>query len=430
MRVALISWGTEGDIRPFFSLARALKQRGHDVNLDYVSVEGRTFEALARTCGVDAKPLAGEYFRENRELIRKLAAESLEYASPPRQFELILRDLMDPIAEALLSRSLELAEWSDVVVAHTLAHPAATAAEKVGRPLALIALQPVFRSRRYPPAGASDGGRFLNPLLWKIADWVMRSTLDPRIAKQRAALGMAPERFDASRVGPSRKALLAVSPTLFARPDDWDDGIVSTGFLSVPETGDSWAPSPELAAFLDAGSAPVFASFGSMFSLNEDLAHGAVRIFVDAARMAKQRVLIQCPQAAREGVEARDDVRFIDHAPHAKVFPRCSMVVHHGGAGTTQSVLLAGRPSVVVPHAADQFYWGDVLHGRAVAAKPIIRKRLTARALAERIRYVLDRPALTERAVALSSVLAGEDGPTATAIEVERMLTKAPPAGA
>lgn len=83
MRVALISWGTEGDIRPFFSLARALKQRGHEVSLDYVSVEGRTFEALARVCDVDAKPLAGEYFRENRELIRKLSAESLKYATPP-----------------------------------------------------------------------------------------------------------------------------------------------------------------------------------------------------------------------------------------------------------------------------------------------------------------------------------------------------------
>lgn len=428
MRVALISWGTEGDIRPFFSLARALKQRGHEVSLDYVSVEGRTFEALARVCDVDAKPLAGEYFRENRELIRKLSAESLKYATPPKQFELIMRDLMDPVAEALLARSMERAEESDVMVAHTLAHPTATAAEKVGRPLALIALQPVFRSKHYPPAGASDAGRFFNPLLWKIADWVMRGVLDPRIAKQRAALGLAPRRFDASHVSPTRRALLAVSPTLFARPDDWAEGIVSTGFLPVPETGEAWAPSPELGAFLDAGAAPIFASFGSMFSLNEDLAHGAVRIFVDAARMTRSRVVIQCPQGAREGVETRDDVRFIDHAPHARLFPRCSMVVHHGGAGTTQSALQAGRASVVVPHAADQFYWGDVLHKRGVAAKPIIRKRLTAKALAERIRYVLDRPALTERAAALSSTLGAEDGPTRTAIEVERMLTKALPA--
>lgn len=421
MRVGLITWGTEGDVRPFFALARALTLRGHTVETEYVSVEGRVFDTLARACGITATPIAGDYFRENRARIHARSAESLQHASPPRQFELILQDLMDPIADELLTRSLALASRSDVLLGHVLAHPIATAAEKVGVPYASIALQPLFRSKHYPPAGAPDVGRVFNPLLWKLADFVMRRGLSPRMAPQRAALGLPPGAgFDASAVGPSRRALLAVSPSLFGRPADWSEHIVSTGFLTLPEPRDAWTPSDALATFL-AGAPPIFASFGSMFSLNEPFARTAVAVFVEAAKRLGVRALIQCSRAVSEGLDAGADVHFVEHAPHAALFPRCSLVVHHGGAGTTQSALLAGRASVVVPHAADQFYWADALYARGVAAKPLLRKRLDAKALTDRIRFVLDRPELTARAGEVGRAIAAEDGTAKTVDAIEAM---------
>lgn len=36
------------------------------------------------------------------------------------------------------------------------------------------------------------------------------------------------------------------------------------------------------------------------------------------------------------------------------VLPRCKLVIHHGGVGTTHAVLVHGIPQMVVPHAADQ----------------------------------------------------------------------------
>lgn len=420
MRVGLITWGTEGDIRPFYALAHALTRRGHTVQMDYVSVEGRTFDALERTCDVTATPIAGEYFRTHRDALHRAAEESLQRGSPPAQFEQILRDLMDPVADELLARAVAMAGSCDVLAGHSLAHPVATAAAKAAVPFAAVALQPVFRSRRYPPAGAPDGGRLLNPLLWRLADWVMRRALSPRIARQRSALGLPPEPFDASRVGPSRRVLLAVSPTLFARPDDWSDGIVTTGFLAPPEPHDAWTPPDDLRAFLDAG-APVYAGFGSMFTLSDDLAREAVSVFAEAASRAGVRAVIQCPASARGGLAARDDLFFVERAPHVDLFARCSLVVHHGGVGTTWSALRAGRASVVVPHAADQFYWADLLHARGVGARPLRRTRLAARPLAARIRWALDRPELTARAGELSAALAREDGAAATVDALERL---------
>jgi UDP:flavonoid glycosyltransferase YjiC (YdhE family) len=57
--------------------------------------------------------------------------------------------------------------------------------------------------------------------------------------------------------------------------------------------------------------------------------------------------------------------------------------VHHGGYGTTAAGFRAGIPELVIPHIADQFYWGDKVYELGVGPKPIRRtdldgERLTA----------------------------------------------------
>ncbi|KAJ3081153.1 hypothetical protein HK102_002547 [Quaeritorhiza haematococci] len=47
--------------------------------------------------------------------------------------------------------------------------------------------------------------------------------------------------------------------------------------------------------------------------------------------------------------------------PHTWLFPKCTCVVHHGGAGTTQTACLSGVPSVVIPHMADQPFMASLL---------------------------------------------------------------------
>ena len=41
--------------------------------------------------------------------------------------------------------------------------------------------------------------------------------------------------------------------------------------------------------------------------------------------------------------------------PQAEVLPHCSVVVSHGGSGTTYGALAHGLPLLMLPHAADQF---------------------------------------------------------------------------
>lgn len=86
------------------------------------------------------------------------------------------------------------------------------------------------------------------------------------------------------------------------------------------------------------------------------------------------------------------------------------MIVHHGGSGTTQPSLKAGKPSVVVAHAFDQPYWGKKLKQLSVTGKVLQRRKTTSDILAKGIRTVLDSPQMIHNAQKAGTVMERERG--------------------
>jgi len=428
VRIGIQTWGTEGDVRPFFSLARALRDRGHTVRVVYTSVEGRDFQPLAAQCGVEAVGVGAEYFRANAERNGRRAQESFELGNPLSQIRLIVEDLMDPVAMAMFEAGAALAAESDAMVGHFLAHPAGAAAERQGIPYGIVALQPIFASAHYAPVGMPAFPRWLNPLKWRLVARVLESVFRDRVNDLRTRVGLAPVR-DLHRNTLERSAfgLVAVSPSLFPRPPDWSAHAEVCGFLGLPDAAEPWVKEPALRDFLAAGPPPAFLSFGSMFNLDGDRTSATVAQLAEAVVLAGTRGIIQAKEEVIARAPRHASIAYVARAPHAQLFPLCSVIVHHGGAGTTQSALLAGRPSVVVPHAADQFYWGDLLHARGVASKALTARALTPGALASRLRFVLERPALGERAGMLGDALRGERGPERAAELVEHAFERGAP---
>ncbi len=100
---------------------------------------------------------------------------------------------------------------------------------------------------------------------------------------------------------------------------------------------------------------------------------------------------------------------FIEAAPHNWLFPRCKAVIHHGGAGTTGAGLRAGVPNIVVPHTADQPFWGKRVFRLGAGPKPILVRRLTAENLGRAL-VEAEGTVIRERAQALGRRIRGEDG--------------------
>jgi UDP:flavonoid glycosyltransferase YjiC (YdhE family) len=104
------------------------------------------------------------------------------------------------------------------------------------------------------------------------------------------------------------------------------------------------------------------------------------------------------------------------------IFPLCALIVHHGGAGTTQSSLLAGRPSVVVAHFADQSFWGSELQRVGVAGRTLARRSVSASRLARSIAQVLTSPGMPRRASEIGAAMARENGAETAAKLIEARL--------
>jgi sterol 3beta-glucosyltransferase len=149
------------------------------------------------------------------------------------------------------------------------------------------------------------------------------------------------------------------------------------------------SPDPAVGDFL--GSGPyVVASFGSM-ATGDASARG--RAIVTAARAHGLRVLLVTGWGGLAlPAECRGpDVLAVRSAPFDAVLPGASLVVHHGGAGTSHAVARAGVPAVVVPVTADQPFWAAQLHRRGVAAAPVPLRRMSAGTLVPAMSDALSR---------------------------------------
>ena len=104
--------------------------------------------------------------------------------------------------------------------------------------------------------------------------------------------------------------------------------------------------------------------------------------------------------------------RLLRWAPYEHIFPRCQIVIHHGGLGTTHRSLVHGLRQIVVPQAADQ----RIQARRAAEAK--VGLHLTAQDLrqgrmGEAVNALLAADWVAENARRLSREMAAAGGPGA-----------------
>ena len=169
--------------------------------------------------------------------------------------------------------------------------------------------------------------------------------------------------------------LYAFSRHLFPRPDSWPEHHHLTGFFFLENTG--WNPAAELADFCPSGMRLVTVTFGSMVHREPQ---SLLRLLENTAHILQCKMIVQLPGDRIGSGHISQNLYAVDYADHHWLFPRSDCVVHHGGSGTTASVLLAGVSTVFVPHvyAFDQPYWALFTERAGRCGPPIPFQDLTA----------------------------------------------------
>lgn len=423
MRIGLQTWGSEGDILPFTALAAGLVKKGHKVTLAVTDNVGRNYSGLAKQFGYQLVAVPNPQMASAAQIAR-VWRQIIELGNPIKQAEVIMTHGFDPVMEPMYSAAKALCASNDAVVGHFFVFPLRVAAERAGVPVATVNIvHNCVPSSRICPPGLPNLGKWSYPLGWRLARMMVNRIFLPRVNALRVREGLRPDMDVMLQTwAADRLNLIAVSPQICHAPADWDARHQVCGFLNPPANLMTDDLPSGMNEFLSEGSAPVYFTFGSMMPNSLDYIREIVAIWIQAIRHVGCRAIVQIPWEDLSAFETDARVFKVTRAPYNKVFPTCSMVIHHGGAGTTQSALIAGRPSIVVAHVSDQFFWGAELERLHVAGKTLKRKSLDAKQLATGIAQVLASPEMTIRAAALGKMMGKEDG-VAIAIElIEKRL--------
>lgn len=146
-----------------------------------------------------------------------------------------------------------------------------------------------------------------------------------------------------------------------------------------------------------------------------------LRTLLDALK--EERVVFQPGWSGLPDIPLPDNFFVIGDTPHEWLFPRMSLVIHHGGSGTTHSACRAGVPSVVLPFAGDQFFWGHQLARMGLAEAPVPTTKLNPGVIKRAIQYA-DSTGTRSRASALAGTMSQENGTAAAVEEIESALVR------
>ena len=422
MNIAILTTGTRGDTQPYIALALELRKSGHRVRI----AASEAFEGFITQYDLDFHPTRGDVTK----IAASAAASKARGADNPLKFFLSLNDkTLRALLVAVMEDLFRACHGADVIVYHPGAAIGYFAAQHLKIPSILASPFPMGVTKDYPALLFYDtlrlgpGFNYATHKLFQQGFWLAVRSPIREFWKQE--FGHGPENLACPFGKQTTKQLptvMSCSKHVFPTTG-LPEHVHQTGYWFLDDEPD-WAPSAELVAFLEAGPPPVYVGFGSLSDVGT--AKSTTELVLAALQQSGQRGVLATGWNGMETVAGvQDGVFVLDSAPHAWLFPRMAAVVHHGGAGTTAAGFRAGVPTIVIPHANDQFAWGRRAWELGVGPQPIPRRKLTPDKLAAAIQSALTEP-VQAAAHALGTKIQGENGAqTAAQIICDRLKFQA-----
>lgn len=412
MHITIFALGSQGDVRPYIALAAGLRRAGYRVRM----ATHEEFQPLIQGRDIEFAPVGGN----PRDLLEDERAHRM-LASGENVLKFLghFNKLLAPFFVEMTRDCVRAGEGTDAVVLSNIGIIAGfhQIAEAMRVPYCIGLLQPVTPTRAFPSTFVPEYPRRLpgrglynrwSHLAFAALFWHFFKGVMP-LVRQEMGLPSMPLREIARRAEAAHTPILyGYSPSVIPPPPDWPPHLRVTGYWFLDGPVD-WQPSTELLDFLAAGPPPVYVGFGSMKNRDPE---ATTRLVVEALRAAKRRGILLTGWGGLRPGDLGDDMLPIDSTSHEWLLPRCAVVVHHGGAGTTAAGLRSGVPSIVVPFFADQPFWARTVHALGAGPRPVPRKALTADRLAAAVTQAVTDTTMQSRAAALADRIRAEDGVT------------------
>jgi sterol 3beta-glucosyltransferase len=408
--VILLTTGTRGDVQPYIALGLGLQAAGIPVNLasaprfaalaaayglPFIAVEGNPSELITQPGQPPALSVTGSWFGSLRA--------SLAYLNAAR-----------PVFARLLENAWWACQGAAALVIGLPTLWGAHIAEALSIPCIYGLLQPLTRTAAYPsallPPGLLPKTSRLNQLSHRLVEQIVWQPWRTQINRWRCSrLQLPPAPWSgilARLYAPNAAVLYGISAQVVPPTADWPAHHHYTGFWFLPPPA-GWQPPLGLERFLADGPPPVYLGFGSPGPIQPTSLAEMIHQVVD---QTGYRFAASIGADEMQGGVSSSLVVLIDDVPHAWLFPRCSVLVHHGGSGTTAASLLAGIPTLVLPRATDQFFWGSRIYALGCGPRPLPQNHLTPTGLALALQQIYGQTAYTANSLRLSAAIRADNG--------------------
>ncbi len=428
-KILIATFGSLGDLYPFVALGQALQREGFAVVVatsqtyrDLILEEGLGFAAIRP----DVEEATRRLGMDLGEIARRMSADD----------GFLFQRLIFPFLHEAYEQLYAASEDAVAVVAHSIAFAAHAAAEKRGLPLFVATLSPMMLYSAYdPPLGPrapfvaaphrplalAYNRALLRGYAWAAALWAAP------LGKFRRGLGL-PRRggFELFAGAAPGVKTIALHSKLLAppRPDHSPDILIAGQIFYDRGPPPIESEARALEQFLAQGPAPVVFTLGSFFAQSGGAYY---RAGMEAAASLGLRavVLTHDDDMARLREGAPPGAFVAAYVPHAELFPRACLVVHHGGVGTSAQALRAGKPQLVTPFMTDQPDNAARL-ARLGLARVLDGRAITADKLSRELGILLEAPDYARRAQEAAGVIAKEDGAAVAASEIARLIQSGP----
>jgi len=414
MKVLITTTGSSGDINPFVAVGIALRRRGHDV----LMVTNPHAQEKVHHAGLTMRPFG-------RNLRLEDITDWPDMMDERRGPQTVWREFILPDMPAMIETVDDVLPTfrPDVALSHHIFFGTQWLCRRRGVPCAQAALSPMvlfsaLDGSVYRSWEPTDAPPWYGHVRRRIVHLLLRWFMDGQINRLRRSYGLDPGR-NAFLNGTHATDLTLGLWSPHFRASQTDDPACARicGFCWFDRDTAEDATTRELEHFLDAGPPPIVFCLGSTaVHVAGDFYHHAA----EACRLLERRGLLLTGKQDNDHLCLDPRVFATAYAPLSRVAARGCATVHHGGVGTTAHAMRAGRPTVIVPFAHDQF--DNAARARRLGVSATLsRCDVSAVALAQTLRPLLDDPGFAERANALGTKLEHEDGAEVAADHLEAL---------
>lgn len=364
MVITAVAVGTRGDVNPLAELGEEMIKRGHEFRI----LTSEAFRSLIESKGVTFLRLDTDANHVMQYLVADYKT-SIDFMKGMFRLKKENPGFMEQTVSAI--------RGSDLVMYGTCGAFAYHAAELLRIPCARVFYSPMDPTRQYSLYSDDyDSEKVLKSYDRLLEGMNLMSMI--ALNKWRRKNGLPKWGLKSTYKEAEGRKLLTFYPTsrVLMKPDPtWGNHIHVTGYWYHPdETECEYQPREDLLKFLNSGERPIFVAFGKAES--KELAELQIRV-LQALKVTGIRAILQADQIPKSDRVNIDQLYFIGNVPYSYIFGKVRAVVHHGGNTTNGLGLRAGLPTLVIPLALDQYFYGRMDHRIGAGPAPLyIRKRL------------------------------------------------------